>query len=192
MQCPLTVSDVIEIVSIITGSLLSIISLWIAVKSLKQSQKSIELAELSIEEANRPYVVVYRDFIQVLSTAHEYLVIKNFGNTGATIDSLKIDPPYTNDSDIHFNDFSNLKNTFIAPGQSISSAIFANAANNKRSGETKFFIDYHTSQKCYSDIFCINENISRDILVTKTNPSKNKTVEEILVKTSEELLRRSL
>ena len=46
MQCPLTVSDVIEIVSIITGSLLSIISLWIAVKSLKQSQKSIELAEL--------------------------------------------------------------------------------------------------------------------------------------------------
>lgn len=71
MQCPLTVSDVIEIVSIITGALLSIISLWIAVKSLKQSQKSIELAELSIEESNRPYVVVYRDFVQVLNTAHD-------------------------------------------------------------------------------------------------------------------------
>ena len=192
MQCVLTVSDIIEIISIIVSAILSIVSLWIAVKSLKQSQQSIELAELSIEESNRPYVVVYRDFIQVLSTAHEYLVIKNFGNTGATIDSLKIDPSYSSDRDIHFNDFSNLKNTFIAPGQSISSAIFANVANNKRAGETKIFIKYHTAQKCYSDTFCINENIRRDILVTKTNPSKNKTVEEILVKTSEELLRRSL
>lgn len=192
MQCTLTISDIIEIISIIISAILSIVSLWIAVKSLKQSQKSIELAELSIEEANRPYVVVYRDFIQVLSTSHEYLVIKNFGNTGATIDSIKIDPPYSIDSDIPFDDFSNLKNTFIAPGQSISSAIFANAAHNKRSGETRIFIEYHTAQKCYSDIFCVNENIRHDILVTKTNPSKNKTIEEILVHTSEELLRRSL
>lgn len=101
MKCLLGASDIIEIVSIITSTLLSVISLWIAVKSLKQSQKSIEIAELSIEESNRPYVVVYRDFIQVLNTAHEYLVIKNFGNTGATIDSLEISPPYS-DSDVNF------------------------------------------------------------------------------------------
>ena len=191
MQCPLTGSDVIEIVSIITGALLSIISLWIAVKSLKQSQKSIELAELSIEESNRPYVVVYRDFVQVLNTAHEYLVIKNFGNTGATIDSLEISPPY-NDSDVNFDDFKNINNTFIAPRQSINSAVFANSANNRRAGITRISIKYHTDCKTYSDVFCINEDIMRDIIISKTNPAKSKTVEEVIVKSAEELLRRNL
>lgn len=191
MQCPLSTSDVIEIASIITGSLLSIISLWIAVKSLKQSQKSIELAELSIEESNRPYVVVYRDFVQILNTAHEYLVIKNFGNTGATIDSLEISPPYS-DSDVHFDNFKNINNTFIAPRQSINSAVFANSANNRRTGITKISIKYHTDHKTYSDVFCINEDIMRDIIISKTNPAKSKTIEEVIVKSAEELLRRNL
>lgn len=191
MQFILTASDIIEIISIIISAILAIISLWIAIKSLKQSQKSIELAELSIEESNRPYVVVYRDFIQVLNTAHEYLVIKNFGNTGATIDFWEISPPY-NDSDVKFDDFKNLNNTFIAPRQSINSAVFANSANNRRTGITKISIKYHTDRRSYSDVFCINEDIMRDIIISKTNPAKSKTVEEILVKSTEELLRRSL
>ena len=191
MQCTLTVSDIIEIVSIIVSTILAIISLSIAIKSLKQSQKSIELAELSIEESNRPYVVVYRDFIQVLNTAHEYLVVKNFGNTGAIIESLEISPPY-DDSDVNFDDFKNLQHTFIAPHQSISSVVFADSANNKRTGITEISIKYRTTHKSYSDIFRINENIMSDIIVAKTNPAKSKTMEEILVKSTEELLRRSL
>ena len=178
MQCVPTVSDIIEIISIIVSTILAIISLWIAIKSLKQSQKSIELAELSIEESNRPYVVVYRDFIQVLNTAHEYLFVKNFGNTGAIIESLEISPPY-DDSDVNFD-------------QSISSVVFADSANNKRTGITEISIKYRTTHKSYSDIFCINENIMSDIIVAKTNPAKSKTMEEILVKSTEELLRRSL
>lgn len=191
MTYELTVSDTIEIVSIIVSSILALLSLWIAVKSLKQSQKSIELAELTIEESNRPYVVAYRDFIQVLNTPREYLIIKNFGNTGATIDSVCIDPPYEN-SDVGFQDLKNLENHFIAPRQSISTVIFANATNNHRKGIAEIRITYHTQQRKYSETFSINEDLKRDIYIAKSNPSKNKTVEEILAKSTEELLRRNL
>ena len=52
MQCPLTVSDVIEIVGIIASLITSIVAIAISVKTLKQNSRMIE-------DSTRPYVSVY-------------------------------------------------------------------------------------------------------------------------------------
>ncbi|HBH6328674.1 recombinase family protein [Enterococcus faecium] len=64
--------------------LVSCISLAIALGSLYQSKKSIQLTENSILSANRPYVVIY---IETLDTVYfeRYIVIKNFGKSAARI-----------------------------------------------------------------------------------------------------------
>ena len=64
--------------------LVSCISLAIALSSLYQSKKSIQLTEKSILSANRPYVMFY---IETLDTVYfeKYIVIKNFGKSAAKI-----------------------------------------------------------------------------------------------------------
>lgn len=55
----------------LVGIITSIIAVVISVISLKVTRKSIE-------KANRPYIVVYGDYIQVLDSIQEHLIIKFF------------------------------------------------------------------------------------------------------------------
>lgn len=185
MQCPLTISDVIEIVGIAASLVTSIVAIVISVKTLKQNSQMIE-------ESSRPYVAVYREYIQVLNTPHEYLVIKNFGATGATIDSLTIDPPFEKSDICNNPGFNHISGTFIAPNQTINTTVFANAFNNNRTGITTISIKYHSGSKKYHESFYLNEDLQNDIRFTKPVPSKNKSLEEIVSRATEELLRRNL
>lgn len=173
-----------EIFSTIVGLLVSIIAVIISVFSLKQTQKSIE-------EANRPYVVIYRDYIQINNTVHEYLIIKNFGKSGAVIDSIKFEPEFK-DKILGNRVFSNINNTFIAPGQSISTVTAPNAFEGERNGVIIAKIDYHLGKVKYEDSISLNEDLIKDLLFTKSNASKNTSLETIIAKASEEILRRNL
>ncbi|MCU5358545.1 hypothetical protein [Bacillus cereus] len=176
-------ANIIQIISIIITTVISIISVVIAVKSLQTTQKSIE-------EANRPYVVVYRDHIQVLSTIVEYLVVKNFGKTGATIESLTFDPNYLNSRSKPI--FKNLENTFIAPGQSISTVVTTDPFQSGREGLTTATIRYRDSTRTYTEIINLNEELLRDLQFVKTNPSKSESVEKVIAKAATEILRKNL
>lgn len=180
----ISLSDWIQVIAIC-------VSLIVAIISIIQSNKSIKLSEQSIKDANRPYVVVYRDYIQVLSTVHEYLVIKNFGTTGATIDKIEFSTEYK-DSMREKPVFGNISNTFIAPGQSISTVVSINAFKGERNGVIKATIHYHDSTEPYETECSLNEDFLHDLSLSKSNPTKSTSVQEVIIKASEEILRRNL
>ncbi|HFJ9474194.1 TPA: hypothetical protein ACGW68_001126 [Bacillus cereus] len=180
----INISNLVQIISPIVGIGTSIVAIIISVISLKVTRSSIE-------EANRPYVVVYREYIQVLSNIHEYVVIKNFGKSGATIDSITFEPTYLDDmrgKEI----FKNTRDTFIAPGQSISTVVSINPFAGERNDKIKATIKYHTDKKEYQEIIALSEGILEDMTFTKSRPSKGKSIEEIMTKATEEILRRRL
>ncbi|HFU7087202.1 TPA: hypothetical protein ACGN8S_002237 [Bacillus cereus] len=180
----INIADSVQIITSIVGIIISMVAVFISVGSLRATRSSIE-------EANRPYVVVYREYIQVLSNIHEYVVIKNFGKSGATIDSLIFEPTYL-DAMRGKEIFKNAKNTFIAPGQSISTIVSVNPFDGERNDKIKATIKYHTDKKEYQEIITLNEAILHDMVFTKSKPSKSKSIEEIMTKATEEMLRRRL
>lgn len=186
IEWELTASDYIELAGIIASLITGVIAVVVSVKALKQNAKMLE-------ESTRPYVAVYREYIQVISSVHEYLVIKNFGNTGAIIDSLSIAPPYDNlDTKIKANIFEHINGAFIAPKQSFSTVLFPNAFCNNRTGITKITIAYHSNMKSYSDAFTFNEDARDDIRLSKTVPAPSKSIQRTIASTAEEILRRNL
>lgn len=77
-------SDVIQLIGILASLITSVIAIIISVLTLKQNSKMID-------ETSRPYVAIYAKTTNFQSPQY-YLVIKNFGQTGATISSIKCSP----------------------------------------------------------------------------------------------------
>lgn len=177
----INIASLVQIISSMVGIGTSIVAIFISVLSLRATRSSIE-------EANRPYVVVYRDYIQVLSSIHEYLIIKNFGKSGATIDSIIFEPSYI-DSTTDKGLFEHTRNTFIAPGQSISTVVPTNAFGEEH---VKITIKYHTEKKEYQEVITLNQEASRDISFVKVKPPKSKSIQEVMTNATEEILRRRL
>lgn len=177
------ISETVQIISSIIGIVVSITAVVISVLSLKQTHRSID-------EANRPYVVIYKDYIQVLGNVVEYMIVKNFGKSGATIDSLDFEPVY-NETRGNIT-FENINDTFIAPGQTISTVTSHNAFAKERKGTTKATIKYHTEDKKYEEEIILNEELEHDIVFSKTSPAKSATSEEVIAKAVQEILRRGL
>lgn len=107
----MTTTDIIEIIGIIASTSVSIVAIVISVMTLKQNNKMIE-------ESTRPYVVVcgktanYQD-------PRFYLIIKNYGSSGAIITKFICDHDLTEFSyRKEITPFKNICGTFIAPGQS--------------------------------------------------------------------------
>lgn len=74
---PLTPTDIIEIIGIITSLITSIVAIVISVKTLKQNSEMIE-------ESTRPYISMYIGTTYFSSTTM-YLIMKNYGSSSAII-----------------------------------------------------------------------------------------------------------
>ena len=171
--------------------MISIVAVVISVKSLKQS-------EYSITQANRPYVVVYREYIQILDAVHELIVIKNFGKSGALIESITFSPEYKDRvNGFNKNLFRNINNTFIAPNQSITTVVSIDALNDKakREGITQVQVSYYDlsskNKDKYIEIFKINEDLRKDLVFSKSSPEK-RSISDVFVSSFMELLRRRI
>lgn len=173
----------VEIITAIVGLVVSIVAVVISVLSLK-------LTRYSIEESNRPYVVIYRDYVQVLSNIHEYIIIKNYGKTGAVIDSIEFKPSLNSQRGNKV--FENINNTFIAPGQAISTVISNNPFEGDRKGVFEAIIKYHDGKKNYKEVVKLNDDLLADLTFSKTVPSKSTSIEEVVTKVTQEILRRQL
>lgn len=122
----LTPSDVIQLIGILASLITSIIAIIISVLTLKQNSKMID-------ETSRPYVAIYAKTTNFQSTQY-YLVIKNFGQTGATISSIKCSPditPFSIRSDrIPFSNGSILFNlSFFSLSTVTADAVYASSAS---------------------------------------------------------------
>ena len=105
-------SDIINIISIIASTSVSIVSIYYSHKAVKIASDANKLTSEITEEANRPVIVAYLDTIEI-NDFHKYLVIKNFGNTSATILDLKFSK---NVDTLGFN-MSSLIGYTMAPSQ---------------------------------------------------------------------------
>ena len=137
----------------------SVIAVFLSYVAIRQTKKSIQ-------EANRPYIVAYFTSIKVTATEQIVIVIRNYGQTGATIDSIKIVPDITHKKESGFlnnavkgNPFKNIRNHFLAPGQSIKALVGSQGDGMMNLVDSrKIIINYHDfSKKKYKEILEFDE-----------------------------------
>ena len=153
-------SDIIEIISIVCSSILSIVAIVISVLTLVQNNKMIF-------ESNKPNIVIFSKVIS-FTTPYSYLILKNFGNSGATILNIQCDKNLKS-----FFDrvpFKNIENTFIAPNQSF---VYPLLPNIKLDETISFAINYKYLNKEYSENCIVTFEQYKDITYTKIHSSKD-------------------
>lgn len=143
------ISDWINIFLCILSFILAAISVVTVVITLRQNNKMIE-------NSSRPYVVAVAQITNFQSPSL-YLVIKNYGNSGATVKDVKFSIDLTKYSySKQLTPFSNISNTFIAPNQAIPCSI--NNTEMAKDGFKSFDvkIEYTDGIHNYSETYPIN------------------------------------
>lgn len=141
-------SAIIDIISIISSCILSVVAIIISIKTLKQSNEAII-------ESSRANIVFY---VETLTGAQQFLTLKNFGNSVGKVISIDIDPKpdYTkspklsgkpNPVLIDYNDI------LLAPNQCIKSWFPFSKYPDKK---FKVYIKYETLGKVYEDNYFID------------------------------------
>lgn len=165
MQCPLTVSDVIEICGIIASLITSIVAIVISVKTLRQNSKMIE-------ESTRPYVSIYIGNTY-FSTVNVYLIIKNFGSSSAVINGFETDidlTPYAYDE--NRVPFTNIIGTTLCPGESMQYPIkLENAPDSLKT--LKISLKYRSDTHQYNEDICLNLSAHFDAVHLRANSDKS-------------------
>ncbi|EAH1856309.1 TPA_asm: hypothetical protein GEK33_02415 [Listeria monocytogenes] len=175
----MTISDWIQILSIIATLIISIVSIVIASKSLK-------LTKTSIESANRPYVTCYLDMVTV-GHFQKYLIIKNFGSSPAIIKDISFigEPAFKNRADL-----DSLNETTIAPNQKFI-ILFDKKAPDK--SIISVIISYQDLiGNFYKEVFQLNPNFSKDIVYASARNSKDSEESYILKNTLHEYTKSNL
>lgn len=112
-------SEVIQLIGSIATVGVSFVSIWIALRSLKVSKESLI-------QSNRPYVVIYISSINSFKT-EKYVVIKNYGKSGAYITAINLDlqkDSFGEKEEWIQGFFLQHSSSFIAPNQSFQLPIF--------------------------------------------------------------------
>lgn len=142
----LTPSDIINLVAIAVSLCVSVPAIIIAVLTLRQNSRMIE-------QSTRPVLQIYPHHLNSLI----YIVVKNFGQSACTIDSISCDHQFTQndtlDHDYGSDVFGHLVGAMFAPGYAIRCPLRASCAPTE---DLEFKITYHSSEKTYSDVFCFN------------------------------------
>lgn len=143
-------SDLLQLILILITTITAVLSIVISVLTLRQNQKMLE-------ESTRPYIVIYGTITNFQEPIYK-LIIKNFGQSGGTITSFNsshdlVEFTFGEDERRPFED---LKDIFIAPGQSIISAIDYKKIMEKEIDILNFNIKYKTQYKSYTEDIDIN------------------------------------
>lgn len=103
------ISDWLEFYGIIASLIVSVVSVTVAILALHQNNKMLE-------ETTRPYIIVSYDVI-FNGNRSIFLMLKNYGATGAKITSFKFEP-LSNSTFIN-EQLSKINGAFLAPNQKI-------------------------------------------------------------------------
>ena len=175
------ISDIIEIISIIASLFTSIIAIIISVKTLRQSERTLE-------ETTRPYVCVYGQSINP-GAPQFYLVIKNFGASPAYMTKFTYTPDLSSCYDSPFQncDFlADLANCALAPGQSKICKLKYSSVPEK----ITFDLEYHCGKKFYHENFItdIKAGVAMPTSKIDTNNKELRTISYTL----QEMLQKNL
>ena len=171
----MTAGDWIQVIAIVISTIISVISIIIAVKTLKQTNQITK-------EANRAYLVATLEYTALTSIKTIYLVIRNYGNTAATIKNITCsrDVDFFLDLEI----FENIVNTSIAPHQSITTVC------DFRNNNTPFTltIEYIQDNDTYTDTYTLSPQAMQNIIYSQTADS-NMTTPQAIINGAKELIR---
>lgn len=176
----LQISDTIQIACTVISSITSIIAIIISVITLKQNS-------VMIEESSRAIIGIYGDVINP-GTPLFFIVIKNFGNSLATITKFESDFDFTDcyGFDTDLNLIQSLSKCSIAPGQSKICKLNPEKINRP----ITFKIEYISGSKKYNDKITIDLKAGCDLVVSKVSNSNN-TIKTISY-TLQEMLQKKL
>lgn len=181
----MTPSDVIQVFGIIVALAVGVVSIAISIFSLRQNSKMIE-------ESTRPVISIYGVMTNFGSQQQFYFVIKNFGQTPATITKFISDFDFSiNQAYASANDhdwLSNLNGAHLAPGQSKICAL--NYDNIQQ--PVTFTLDYKTTTKTYSDKITVNLKAGAAMLVGKNNAITEKDELRNISYTLQEMIQKNL
>lgn len=154
----LSTSDKIQIFAIISSTLISIVSIFIAIATLKQNS-------YFTREASRANIVFYIDKKRTNSCYS--LIIKNFGNSPGRLLEIDVTPKLSykkTNLSINMKTLTECSNIFLAPSQSISSIFDFREYDDK---EFKIKIKYETLGKIYIESYTINLDYRDNVLIEK-------------------------
>ena len=158
----MTSSDWVNLSLSILSFILAAISVITVVLTLRQNNKMIE-------SSSRPYVVVYGDMTN-FSDLQFYIVLKNFGKSGAFIRKLTCDKDLSKyNYGIKITPFERIQNTLIAPNQNIVCSIDHQKLNSDNVDILKFTIEYEFCGKVYKEDCSVNYGAFRKNITTKTS-----------------------
>ena len=156
----MTTSDIIKVLSIITSTIIGLISIYYSNKAIKIASNANKLTAEITAETNRPVVVAYLETVEIESF-HKYMVIKNFGNTPATILDLK----FMQSIDEYDFNMSSLIGYTIAPSQK-----FMHVIDNDLKGTVIINIIYQTvTGQNFDEVYQVKLNATEKLFWIGSN-----------------------
>ncbi|HEM3683747.1 TPA: hypothetical protein ACGOYD_001179 [Streptococcus suis] len=156
----MTSSDIIELLSIITSTIIGLISIYYSNKAIKIASDANKLTAEITADTNRPVVVAYLETVEI-ENFHKYMVIKNFGNTPATILDLK----FMQSIDEYDFNMSSLIGYTIAPSQK-----FMHVIDNDLKGTVIVNIIYQTvTGQNFDEVYQVKLNATEKLFWIGSN-----------------------
>ena len=144
----MTFSDKIELACIVITAITAVVAVIISIFTLRQNSRMIE-------DANRPYISIY-GLSTYMGFRQYYIIIKNFGQSSACIDSLTYDFDIAKISKHNACDpFSCIDGVTIVPGQAFRSAIDFDKIDAYKISCINFHIVYSSGTHTYKEDVCL-------------------------------------
>lgn len=142
----LTPSDIINLFSVVASLIVSIVGIWISIRTLNQNSKMLEAS-------TRPNIQIY----SVYSSGILYIIIKNFGASACIIDRITCNYVFTGketgNKNISGNIFEKVTGAQMAPGYAIRCPLYG---SKMQEYDLDFDISYHSTSKKYKEHFSFN------------------------------------
>ncbi len=168
LSSDINLSLIVDIVSTIASIVLSIIAIVISILTLVQNNKMIF-------ESSKPNITIFSKVIDFTSP-HTFLILKNFGNSGAIILDIKYDEALK--TFLKKEPFQHMKNIFIAPNQSF---IFPLEKPDNIDKPINFKVTYKYLNKVYTENHIVSFSHYKDFCYLKVHNSKDlKELSEVL------------
>ena len=160
MNVTLTPSDIINVVLCILSFILAAISVITVVVTLRQNSKMIE-------SSTRPYLVIYGQVANFQNPSF-YLVLKNFGQSAATIHYLNCDQDLK-DYAYHTErtPLGCLEGVLVAPQQKILCNLDPQKMVTKNLEKLSFEVKYSSGTKVYTEHYSVSFEAFRQNVQTR-------------------------
>ena len=171
--CNMNISVIVDILAVVTSSFLSIVAIFVSIKTLKQSSDALV-------ENSRANIVFY---VYTLTGGQQFLTIKNFGNSVGEILDIDISPKLDYSKSPRLNKASppvitNYKNIFLAPNQCIKSWFPFSDYPDKKFVVT---VTYKTLGKLYTESYPIDLSYIEAIDYLRKSSFHSGDIRDVLV-----------